>query len=60
MHTLLSVYDSRGGAEPLAGLAGRWREPGAEVRVCAPPGCALRLAGVRALAQAVSATSDRS
>ena len=44
MRVLLSTYDSRGGVEPLAGLAVRLRELGAEVRVCAPPDCAERLA----------------
>ena len=43
---LLSTYDSHGGVEPLVGLAVRLRAPGAEVRVCAPPDCAERLAGV--------------
>ncbi|MGH3321975.1 MAG: glycosyltransferase [Streptosporangiaceae bacterium] len=43
---LLSTYDSRGGVEPLVGLAVRLRELGAEVRVCAPPDCAERLAEV--------------
>ncbi|MFD7256181.1 glycosyltransferase [Streptomyces sp. NPDC059874] len=37
MRVLLSAYDSRGGVEPLVGLAVRLRERGAEVRVCAPP-----------------------
>ncbi|MFI6849162.1 glycosyltransferase [Kitasatospora sp. NPDC050467] len=37
MRVLLSAYDSRGGVEPLVGLAVRLRELGAEVRVCAPP-----------------------
>ncbi|MEU5703012.1 glycosyltransferase [Streptomyces aurantiacus] len=48
MRVLLSVYDSRGGVEPLVGLAVRLRELGAEVRVCAPPDeeFAKRLAGV--------------
>ena len=46
MRVLLSTYDSRGGVEPLAGLAVRLRELGAEVRVCAPPDCAERLAEV--------------
>ncbi len=40
MRVLLSTYDSRGGVEPLVGLAVRLRELGAEVRVCAPPDCA--------------------
>jgi vancomycin aglycone glucosyltransferase len=35
MRVLLSTYDSRGGVEPLVGLAVRLRELGAEVRVCA-------------------------
>jgi vancomycin aglycone glucosyltransferase len=45
---LLSGYDSRGGVEPLVGLAVRLRALGAEVRVCAPPDeeFAKRLAGV--------------
>jgi len=46
VRVLLSTYDSRGGVEPLAGLAVRLREMGAEVRVCAPPDCAERLAEV--------------
>jgi vancomycin aglycone glucosyltransferase len=46
MRVLLSTYDSRGGVEPLAALAVRLRELGAEVRVCAPPDCAERLAEV--------------
>jgi len=36
MRVLLSTYDSRGGVEPLVGLAVRLRALGAEVRVCAP------------------------
>jgi vancomycin aglycone glucosyltransferase len=48
MRVLLSTYDSRGGVEPLVGLAVRLRELGAEVRVWAPPDeeFAERLAGV--------------
>ena len=48
MRVLLANYDSRGGLEPLLGLAVRLRELGAEVRVCAPPDeeFARRLAGV--------------
>jgi vancomycin aglycone glucosyltransferase len=46
VRVLLSTYDSRGGVEPLAGLAVRLRELGAEARVCAPPDCAERLAEV--------------
>jgi vancomycin aglycone glucosyltransferase len=37
MRVLLSTYDSRGGVEPLAGLAVQLRALGAEARVCAPP-----------------------
>jgi vancomycin aglycone glucosyltransferase len=37
MRVLLSTYDSRGGVEPLVGLAVQLRALGAEVRVCAPP-----------------------
>ncbi|WP_157246768.1 glycosyltransferase [Nonomuraea typhae] len=48
MRVLLSTYGSRGDVEPLAGLAVRLRELGAEVRVCAPPDedFAQRLAGI--------------
>ncbi|MFI6604453.1 glycosyltransferase [Nonomuraea sp. NPDC050536] len=48
MRVLLSTYGSRGDVEPIAGLAVRLRELGAEVRVCAPPDedFAQRLAGV--------------
>ncbi|MEH0822109.1 MULTISPECIES: glycosyltransferase [unclassified Micromonospora] len=48
MRVLLSTYGSRGDVEPLAGLAVRLRELGAEVRVCAPPDeeFAVLLAGV--------------
>ncbi|MCG0064185.1 glycosyltransferase [Streptomyces tricolor] len=50
MRALLSTYGSRGDVEPLAGLAARLRELGAEVRVCAPPDedFARRLAAVGA------------
>ncbi|MGW0394623.1 glycosyltransferase [Streptomyces sp. NPDC003042] len=37
MRVVLSTYGSRGSVEPIAGLAVRLRELGAEVRVCAPP-----------------------
>ncbi|GAA2460728.1 glycosyltransferase [Streptomyces macrosporus] len=37
MRVLLTTVGSRGDVEPLAGLALRLRELGAEVRVCAPP-----------------------
>ncbi|MFD4867173.1 glycosyltransferase [Streptomyces sp. NPDC058412] len=48
MRVLLSAYDSRGGVEPLVGLAVRLQELGAEVRVCAPPDeeFAQRLSGI--------------
>src|SRR2546430_95743 len=46
MRVLLSTYDSRGGVEPLAALAVRSQELGAEALVCAPPDCAERLAEV--------------
>jgi vancomycin aglycone glucosyltransferase len=46
MRVALSTYDSRGGIEPLVALAVRLRELGADVRVCAPPDCAERLAEV--------------
>jgi len=46
VRVLLSTYDSRGGVEPLAGLAVRLRELGAEVQLCAPPDCAAWLAEV--------------
>jgi vancomycin aglycone glucosyltransferase len=47
MRVLLSTYDSRGGVEPLVGLAVQLRALGAAVRVCAPPDeeFADRLAG---------------
>ena len=37
MRVLLSTWGSRGDIEPLAALAFRLRELGADVRVCAPP-----------------------
>jgi vancomycin aglycone glucosyltransferase len=46
VRVLLSTYDSRGGVEPLVGLAVRLRELGAEAVMCAPPDCAERLAEV--------------
>jgi vancomycin aglycone glucosyltransferase len=46
MRVLLSTYDSRGGVEPLVGLALRLRRLSAEVLICAPPDCADRLAEV--------------
>jgi vancomycin aglycone glucosyltransferase len=44
MRVLLSTYGGRGDVEPLVGLAVRLRALGAEVRVCAPPDWAERLA----------------
>ena len=46
MRVLLSTYGGRGDVEPLVGLAVRLRALGAEVRVCAPPDWAERLAEV--------------
>ena len=46
MGVLLSTTETRGNVEPLLGLAVRLRALGAEVRVCAPPDCAERLAEV--------------
>jgi vancomycin aglycone glucosyltransferase len=48
MRVVLSTYDSRGGVEPLAGLAVQLQALGAQVRVCAPPDdeFAERLAGL--------------
>jgi len=46
MRVLLSTSGSRGDVEPLVALAVRLRELGAEVRVCAPPDSAERLAEV--------------
>jgi vancomycin aglycone glucosyltransferase len=46
VRVLLSTYGSRGDVEPMVGLAVRLRALGAEVRVCAPPDFAERLAEV--------------
>jgi hypothetical protein len=48
MRVLLSTYDSRGGVEPLAGLAVQLLALGVEAQVCAPPDeeFAERLAGL--------------
>lgn len=48
MRVVLSTYGSRGAVEPMAGLAVRLREFGAQVRMCAPPDeeFAVRLAGL--------------
>ena len=43
---VLSTYGSRGGVEPMVGLAVQLGALGAEVRVCAPPDFAELLAGV--------------
>ncbi|MEV8585713.1 glycosyltransferase [Streptomyces sp. NPDC051180] len=37
MRVVLTTYGSRGSVEPMAALAARLRELGAEARVCAPP-----------------------
>jgi vancomycin aglycone glucosyltransferase len=44
VRVLLSTYGGRGDVEPLVALAVRLRERGAQVRVCAPPDWAERLA----------------
>ncbi|MEU3626760.1 glycosyl transferase [Amycolatopsis coloradensis] len=46
MRVLLSTSGSRGDVEPLVALAVRLRERGAQVRMCAPPASAERLAEV--------------
>ncbi|MET8873297.1 glycosyltransferase [Nocardia sp. NPDC004604] len=46
MRVLLSTYGSRGDVEPMVALAMRLRALGAQVRVCAPPDFAERLAEV--------------
>ncbi|HEU0088200.1 MAG TPA: glycosyltransferase [Pseudonocardiaceae bacterium] len=46
MRVLLSTYGGRGDVEPLVALAVRLRALGAQVRVCALPDCAQRLAEV--------------
>jgi UDP:flavonoid glycosyltransferase YjiC (YdhE family) len=46
MRVLLSTSGSRGDVEPQVALAVRLRELGAEVRMCAPPAAAERLAEV--------------
>jgi vancomycin aglycone glucosyltransferase len=46
MRVLLSTYGSRGNVEPMVGLAVRLRALGADVRVCATPDFAERLAEV--------------
>ena len=46
MRVLLWARGSRGDVEPLVALAARLREDGAEVRMCAPPDSAARLAEI--------------
>jgi vancomycin aglycone glucosyltransferase len=46
MRVLLSTYGGRGDVEPLVGLAVGLQALGAQVRVCAPPDWAERLAAV--------------
>ena len=41
MRVLLSAYGSRGGVAPVVGLAVQLWALAAEVRVCAPPDCAV-------------------
>jgi vancomycin aglycone glucosyltransferase len=44
VRVVMTTYDSRGGVEPLAALAVRLQEAGAEAVICAPPDCEERLA----------------
>jgi vancomycin aglycone glucosyltransferase len=44
VRVVLTTYDSRGGVEPLAALAVRLQDSGAEALICAPPDCEARLA----------------
>ena len=46
MRVVLSTYGSRGDVRRMLGLAAQLGILGAEVRVCAPPGCADLLARV--------------
>ncbi|MBB5855625.1 glycosyltransferase [Amycolatopsis umgeniensis] len=46
MRVLLWARGSRGDVEPLVALAAKLRESGAEVRMCAPPDSAARLAEI--------------
>ncbi|MEV7553687.1 glycosyltransferase [Amycolatopsis sp. NPDC089917] len=46
MRVLLWARGSRGDVEPLVALAAKLREAGAEVRMCAPPDSAARLAEI--------------
>lgn len=46
VRVLLTASGSRGDVEPMLGLALWLRESGADVRVCAPPDCAPRCAGL--------------
>jgi vancomycin aglycone glucosyltransferase len=46
MRVLLSTYGSQGDVEPMLGLAGQLRALGAQVRLCAPPNFAERVAEV--------------
>ena len=48
MRVLLSTYGLRGDVEPMAGLAVRLRALGAQLRACAPPDFAEKLARVGA------------
>ncbi len=42
MRVLFSTYGSRGGVEPVVGLAVRLRALGTQVRLCAPPAWGIR------------------
>lgn len=69
MRVLLSTYDSRGGVEPLLGLAVQLRTLGAEAVVCAPPddefaeraaGLGVRLVGFGPSVRAMSTAAPQS
>jgi vancomycin aglycone glucosyltransferase len=55
VHVVLSTYDSRGGVEPLIGLAVRLQGRGAEVTVCAPADDPQRFAEAGVTLQPVGA-----
>jgi hypothetical protein len=56
MRVLLSTCGSRGGAEPMVGLAVRLRSLGTPVRVCAPPARAAAEEGNAPVATGVMPT----
>ena len=58
MRVLLPASGGRGDVEPLAGLAVRLRELGAEVRVCDIAQVAIKAIGARATAVAGTIRTD--